>query len=72
MKLKFAIFLVLERKGVPESTAGVSLSYLNSLIHRIVPGGWVRGGDILDGEENGGESIYGKTFDGKYKLPFSL
>ena len=52
MKLKFAIFLVLERKGVPESTAGVSLSYLNSLIHRIVPGGWVQGGDILDGEEN--------------------
>ncbi|XP_065906722.1 peptidyl-prolyl cis-trans isomerase 7-like [Dysidea avara] len=49
-------------KGVSEST-GVHLSYLNSLIHRIVPGGWVQGGDIIDGAGSGGESIYGKTFD---------
>ena len=51
-------------KGVSEST-GVNLSYLNTLIHRIVPGGWVQGGDIIDGTGNGGESIYGKKFDGK-------
>ena len=47
-----------------EST-GVRLSFLNTLIHRIVPGGWVQGGDIIDGAGSGGESIFGKTFDGK-------
>ena len=31
-----------------EST-GVCLSYLNTLMHRIVPGGWVQGGDIIYG-----------------------
>jgi len=52
-------------KGVSEST-GVHLSYLNSLIHRVVPGGWIQGGDIIDGAGGAGESIYGPTFDGKH------
>ena len=48
-------------KGV-SATTGVRLSsYTNSLIHRIVPGGWIQGGDIAG---SGGESIYGVTFDG--------
>ena len=46
-----------------EST-GICLSYLNTLMHRIVPGGWVQGGDIIYGAGSGGESIYGKMFDG--------
>ena len=50
-------------KGVSEAT-GVRLSYINTLIHRIVPGGWVQAGDIVDGSGSGGESIYGVTFDG--------
>ena len=54
-----------------EST-GVHLSYCNTLIHRIVPGGWIQGGDIIDGTGSGGESIYGKKFDGKYNSYRSL
>ena len=44
-----------------EGSTGVRLSYI---IHRIVPGGWIQGGDIVDGSGSGGESIYGMTFDG--------
>ena len=39
-------------KGVSETT-GVRLSYINSVIHRIVPGGWIQGGDIVDGSGGG-------------------
>ena len=39
-------------------------SYINNLIHKIVAGGWVEGGDIVDESGGGGESIYGATFDG--------
>ena len=35
-------------EGVSETT-GVTLSYTNTLIHRVVPGGWIQGGDIVDG-----------------------
>ena len=35
-----------------------------TLIHRVVPGGWIQGRDIVDGSGSGGESIYGATFDG--------
>ena len=56
-----------EEKGVSEST-GVKLSYINTLIHRVVPGGWIQGGDITDGPGSRGESIYGATFDGKYLI----
>ena len=45
-------------KGVSETT-GVRLSYTNTLIHRVVLGGWIQGGDIVDGSGNGGESISG-------------
>ncbi|KAM4522469.1 putative inactive peptidyl-prolyl cis-trans isomerase-like 6 [Odontesthes bonariensis] len=40
------------------------LCYKGSLFHRIVPNGWVQGGDISTGSKgNGGESIYGATFE---------
>ncbi|KAL3882633.1 hypothetical protein ACJMK2_028957 [Sinanodonta woodiana] len=40
-----------------------TLSYKNSLLHRIVPNGWVQGGDFIHGRGNGGESIYGAVFE---------
>lgn len=38
------------------------LSYLNSIFHRIVPSGWIQGGDICGGSGLSGMSIYGRTF----------
>ena len=65
--VKCHICTPLEEKGVSEST-GVKLSYINTLIHRVVPGGWIQGGDIVDGSGSGGESIYGATLDGKHLI----
>ncbi|CAG5927990.1 unnamed protein product [Menidia menidia] len=46
------------------SQSGLPLCYKRSLFHRIVPNGWVQGGDISPGSiGNGGESIYGPTFE---------
>ncbi|XP_041832557.1 probable inactive peptidyl-prolyl cis-trans isomerase-like 6 [Melanotaenia boesemani] len=46
------------------SQSGLSLCYKGSLFHRVVPNGWVQGGDISPGSKgNGGESIYGGTFE---------
>ncbi|XP_023692455.1 probable inactive peptidyl-prolyl cis-trans isomerase-like 6 isoform X2 [Paramormyrops kingsleyae] len=45
-------------------TGEEGLSYKGSLFHRIVPNGWIQGGDIsLGSRGNGGESIYGPTFE---------
>ncbi|XP_031558877.1 probable inactive peptidyl-prolyl cis-trans isomerase-like 6 [Actinia tenebrosa] len=41
----------------------LKLSYKNSIIHRIVPNGWIQGGDIEGGRGVGGESIYGAVFE---------
>ncbi|KAF7230520.1 probable inactive peptidyl-prolyl cis-trans isomerase-like 6 isoform X1 [Nothobranchius furzeri] len=47
-----------------QSQSGLQLHYKDSLFHRIVPNGWVQGGDISPGSKgNGGESIYGPTFE---------
>ncbi|XP_021174607.2 probable inactive peptidyl-prolyl cis-trans isomerase-like 6 isoform X1 [Fundulus heteroclitus] len=46
------------------SQSGLPLHYKGSQFHRIVPNGWVQGGDISPGSKgNGGESIYGPTFE---------
>nr|XP_020488578.1 probable inactive peptidyl-prolyl cis-trans isomerase-like 6 [Labrus bergylta] len=46
------------------SQSGFPLCYKGSLFHRVVPNGWVQGGDISsEGKGNGGESIYGPTFE---------
>ncbi|XP_072178967.1 probable inactive peptidyl-prolyl cis-trans isomerase-like 6 [Diadema setosum] len=37
--------------------------YLNSIFHRIVPNGWIQGGDIMYGRGDGGESVYGPVFE---------
>jgi len=42
------------------------LHYEGSIFHRIVHGGWIQGGDIWMKRGDGGESIYGTTFEGIY------
>ncbi|KAM3861080.1 putative inactive peptidyl-prolyl cis-trans isomerase-like 6 [Diretmus argenteus] len=47
-----------------QSQSGLMLCYKGSMFHRVVPNGWLQGGDIsLAGKGNGGESIYGPTFE---------
>lgn len=44
--------------------AGVGkLKYRNSLVHRVVPGAWVQGGDIVTGKGDSGVSIFGECFE---------
>lgn len=45
------------------SEDGIKLHYKNSLIHRIVPNGWIQGGDIVAGKGNESVSIYGGHFE---------
>ncbi|KAK5852896.1 hypothetical protein PBY51_006731 [Eleginops maclovinus] len=46
------------------SESGLPLCYKGSLFHRVVPNGWVQGGDISPLRKgDGGESIYGPTFE---------
>ncbi|XP_051792631.1 probable inactive peptidyl-prolyl cis-trans isomerase-like 6 [Acanthochromis polyacanthus] len=46
------------------SQGGFPLCYKGSLFHQVVPNGWVQGGDISPGSRgDGGESIYGPTFE---------
>ncbi|XP_070705883.1 probable inactive peptidyl-prolyl cis-trans isomerase-like 6 [Pempheris klunzingeri] len=46
------------------SQGGLPLCYKGSVFHRVVPNGWVQGGDISpERKGDGGESIYGPTFE---------
>ncbi|XP_056150131.1 probable inactive peptidyl-prolyl cis-trans isomerase-like 6 [Lampris incognitus] len=46
------------------SKSNLMLCYKGSVFHRVVPHGWVQGGDISPaGRGDGGESIYGSTFE---------
>lgn len=46
------------------SASGFPLCYKGSVFHRVVPNGWVQGGDISPKQRgDGGESIYGPTFE---------
>ncbi|XP_034555478.1 probable inactive peptidyl-prolyl cis-trans isomerase-like 6 [Notolabrus celidotus] len=48
-------------RGLSES--GIPLCYKGSVFHRVVPNGWVQGGDISpERKGDGGESIFGPTF----------
>ncbi|NXE82378.1 PPIL6 protein, partial [Cochlearius cochlearius] len=49
--------------GAKSPCDGRELTYKNSLFHRLVENGWIQGGDIITGKGDGGESIYGPTFE---------
>ncbi|KAJ8275230.1 hypothetical protein COCON_G00098550 [Conger conger] len=55
------------------SENNVALTYKGSIFHRVVPNGWIQGGDISPGARgNGGESIYGPIFeDESFAVPHS-
>eukprot|EP00118_Oscarella_pearsei_P010323 m.62946 g.62946 ORF g.62946 m.62946 type:complete len:178 (+) comp35123_c0_seq17:512-1045(+) len=48
--------------GGHTSTSGQNLHYKDSIIHRIVSGGWIQGGDVIEGSGARSESVYGKDF----------
>ncbi|XP_032714175.1 probable inactive peptidyl-prolyl cis-trans isomerase-like 6 isoform X2 [Lontra canadensis] len=52
------------------SQSGIRLHYVGSIFHRVVPNGWIQGGDIVEGRGDDGESIYGPTFeDENFSIP---
>lgn len=54
------------------SSNGLPLSYKGSILHRIVPGFLIQGGDFTHHNGKGGESIYGRRFkDESFKHDFS-
>ncbi|XP_033119408.1 probable inactive peptidyl-prolyl cis-trans isomerase-like 6 [Anneissia japonica] len=57
-------------KGEKKDESLMPYHYKNSILHRIVPSGWIQGGDILNGVGTGGESIYGPFFeDENFSVP---
>ena len=61
----------LYQNGIP-FILGLCLLHRDSVLHRIVKGGWVQGGDIIEGAGDDGCSIYGETFpDESFSVKFS-
>ncbi|VDD74444.1 unnamed protein product [Mesocestoides corti] len=44
-------------------TEDYRMHYLNTIFFRLVPEGWIQGGDILYGSGNAGRSIYSEKFE---------
>lgn len=58
-----ANFLNLCVGGKGKTKSGIEKCYKNSIIHRIIPGFMIQGGDFVNGNGTGGESIYGHLFN---------
>ncbi|KAJ1032893.1 hypothetical protein NDA18_001615 [Ustilago nuda] len=59
------------------ASTGQSLSFKNSVFHRVIPKFMIQGGDFTRGDGTGGESIYGEKFEdedltGRHDRPFLL
>uniref|UniRef100_A0A8C9FWJ6 Peptidyl-prolyl cis-trans isomerase n=1 Tax=Pavo cristatus TaxID=9049 RepID=A0A8C9FWJ6_PAVCR len=62
-------FRALCEGGVMSPSSGQELTYKNSCFHRLIKPVWIQGGDIT-GKGDGGESIYGPTFeDENFAIP---
>ena len=46
-----------------KGSQGKPLHYKGSKLYRIIPGYLIQGGDIINGDGTGGESIYGSFFE---------
>lgn len=46
----------------PIGASGKPLTYKNSVVHRVIPGFILQGGDFVFGNGSGGESTFGKKF----------
>lgn len=66
-------FLELCRGGQMEHEkhdSPLELTYKKSIFHRIVPNGWIQGGDFVTQKGTGGQSIYGALFeDENFSVP---
>jgi cyclophilin family peptidyl-prolyl cis-trans isomerase len=51
-----------DTEKIPIGESGKFLMYKNSVIHRVIPGFIMQGGDFVFGNGSGGESIFGKKF----------
>jgi cyclophilin family peptidyl-prolyl cis-trans isomerase len=51
-----------KEKAVAIGASGKPLTYNKSMIHRVIPGFILQGGDFVFGNGSGGESIFGKKF----------
>ncbi|KAJ8026743.1 Problable inactive peptidyl-prolyl cis-trans isomerase-like 6 [Holothuria leucospilota] len=50
-------------RGIKKDEHLMTYHYKDTLLHRMVPNGWIQGGDILYGKGDGGESVYGAVFE---------
>ena len=60
-----------------KGNSGKTLTFKDSIFHRIIPGFMAQGGDFTSGDGRGGESIYGAKFNDenfvlKHTKPFLL